>query len=293
MGVGVHTGEKVFLTLKPAPENTGIVFHRIDLSPVITIPAKSDFVGDTRLSTTLIKDGVRISTVEHLLSALAGLGVDNAIVEITANEVPIMDGSSGPFVFLIQSAGIQEQSALKQFLRIKQTVKVTHGDAWALIKPYNGFKVKVQLDFDHPFLKKSNQVAELDFSSMSYVKEISRARTFGFMSDYEWLRANNLAIGASLDNTVVLDDYRVLNEDGLRSKDEFVKHKVLDVIGDLYLSGFSIIGSFSGFKTGHALNNALLKSLLSNKKAWEMVTFEEKDEPVPIAYFSRLGTQLA
>ncbi len=275
MGVGLHTGEKVFLTLKPAPVDAGIVFRRVDLDPVVEIAARTENVGDTTLSTTLIKDGVRVATVEHLLSAMAGLGIDNAIVEVSASEVPIMDGSAGPFVFLLQSAGILEQTAAKRFLRIKNTVKVTDGDKWVSLEPYDGFKVSFTLDYDHPVLKNSVQEATLDFSTTAYVKEVSRARTFGFLSEYEWLRANNLALGGSLNNAIVLDDYRVINEDGLRYEDELVKHKILDAVGDMYLLGTGLIGAFRGFKSGHTLNNQLLQALLAKKSAWEIVTFED------------------
>lgn len=282
MGVGLHTGEKVFLTLKPAAVDTGILFRRVDLDPVVEILARAQNVGDTRMSTSLGTGKTQISTVEHLLSAMAGLGIDNAIVEVTAPEVPIMDGSASPFVFLLQSAGIKEQDAPKKFIRIKKYVRVEDGDKWAALEPFEGFKVSLELDFQHPVLKNSSQSATLDFSSTSYVKEVSRARTFGFMSDYEWLKANNLALGGSLDNAVVLDEFRVINEDGLRYKDEFVKHKILDAVGDLSLLGRSLIGAFSGFKSGHALNNTLLRALLEDSKAWEEVTFAQ--EEAPIAY---------
>jgi len=283
MGVGLHTGEKVFLTLKPAAINTGIVFRRVDLDPVVEIAAQTGNVGDTTLSTTLVKEGVRVSTVEHLLSAMAGLGIDNVIVEVSAAEVPIMDGSAGPFVFLLQSAGILEQEAPKRFLRIKRKIVVSDGDKWASLEPFNGFKVSFTLHYDHPVLKNSIQEATLDFSTSSYVKEVSRARTFGFLSEYEWLRANNLALGGSLNNAIVLDDYRVINEDGLRYEDELVKHKILDAVGDMYLLGTGLIGAFHGFKSGHTLNNRLLQTLLAKKSAWEIVTFE--DEAVsPVTY---------
>ncbi len=280
MGVGLHTGEKVYLTLKPAPVDTGILFRRVDLDPVVEVLARTENVGDTRLSTSLGVGKSQVSTVEHLLSAMAGLGIDNAIVEVTAPEVPIMDGSASPFVFLLQSAGIKEQDAPKKFIRIKKYVRVEDGDKWAVLEPFEGFKVSLELDFQHPVLKNSSQFATLDFSSTSYVKEVSRARTFGFMSDYEWLRANNLALGGSLDNAVVLDDFRVMNEDGLRYKDEFVKHKILDAVGDLSLLGRSLIGAFSGFKSGHALNNTLLRALLADTKAWEEVTFTQDEAPI-------------
>jgi len=280
-GVGLHTGEKVYLTLRPAVPDTGIVFRRVDLDVPVDIPATPENVGDTTLSTTLIKDGVRISTIEHLLSALAGLGIDNAYIDLNAPEVPIMDGSAGPFVFLIQSAGIQEQNVPKRFIRIKRPVKVENGDKWVQFEPYDGFKVSFTIDFEHPAFQERHQAAEIDFSTTSFVKEISRARTFGFMNQLETLRANNLALGGSPDNAIVLDDYRVLNEDGLRYVDEFVKHKILDSIGDLYLLGRSLIGSFRGHKSGHALNNNLLRVLLAEEDAWELVTFEdEKESPI-------------
>lgn len=282
-GVGVHTGEKIYITLRPAPVNTGVVFRRVDLNPAVDIEALAVNVGDTKLSSCLIKEGVRISTVEHLMSAFAGLGVDNVFVDVSAPEVPIMDGSAGPFVFLIKSAGIEEQNAPKRFLKIKRKIKVKEGDKWACISPYNGFKVSFTIDFDHPVFRDLPQVATIDFSQSSFTKEVSRARTFGLLSDYERLRANNLALGSSLDNAVVVDDYRVVNEDGLRYTDEFVKHKILDAIGDLYLLGCSIIGSFSGYKSGHATNNILLKTLLATEEAWEIVTFEDAKQ-VPFSF---------
>lgn len=282
-GVGLHTGEKVYLTLRPAAPDSGIVFRRVDLDEPVEIPATPENVGDTTLSTTLIKDGVRISTVEHLLSAMAGLGIDNAYVDLNAAEVPIMDGSAGPFVFLIQSAGIEEQNAPKRFIRIKKPVKVKDGDKWVNFEPFDGFKVSFTIDFDHPAFKEGSQIAEVDFSTTSFVREVSRARTFGFMNQIEQLRANNLALGGSLDNAVVVDDYRILNEDGLRYVDEFVKHKILDSIGDLYLLGHSLIGAFSGHKSGHALNNQLLRALLVQEDAWEEVTFEDAST-APISF---------
>lgn len=282
-GVGIHTGEKVYLTLRPAAPNTGIVFRRTDLSPPVEIPARPENVGDTSMSTTLMKGEVRISTVEHLLSALAGLGIDNAYVDLSAAEVPIMDGSAGPFVFLIQSAGIEEQNAPKRFIRIKRSVKVEEGDKWARFEPFEGFKVSFSIDFDHPVFRGHSQEATVDFSTTSFVKEVSRARTFGFMRDLEMLREKRLALGGSMDNAVVMDDYRILNEDGLRYEDEFVKHKVLDAIGDLYLLGHSLIGAFSGHKSGHALNNRLLRALTADAKAWEVVTFEDESR-APISY---------
>lgn len=282
-GVGLHSGQKVYLTLKPAPADTGIVFCRTDLSPAVEIPARAEYVGETTLSTTLIKDGARVDTVEHLLSAMAGLGIDNAYVELSAPEVPIMDGSAGPFVFLIQSAGIQEQPVAKKFIRIKRKVKVTDGDKWASFEPFDGFKVTFTIDFDHPVFKGRLQQASVDFSSTSFVKEVSRARTFGFMRDIEYLRSHNLALGGSMDNAIVVDDYRILNEDGLRYDDEFVKHKVLDAIGDLYLLGNTLIGEFKGYKSGHGLNNILLRKLIEQEDAWEVATFDAV-ENAPISY---------
>jgi len=282
-GVGLHTGEKVYLTVRPAPANAGIVFRRVDLDPVVEIPAGADKVGETTLSTTLVQDGVKVGTVEHLLSAMAGLGIDNAYVELSAPEVPIMDGSAGPFVFLLQSAGIKEQDAAKQFIRIKKEVTVREGDKVATFKPFDGFKVTFSIEFDHPVFEERNQLASIDFSSTSFVKEVARARTFGFMRDIEFLRSQNLALGGSVDNAIVVDEYRILNEDGLRYDDEFVKHKMLDAIGDLYQLGHSLIGEFVGHKSGHALNNALLRELLKQEDAWELVTFEDA-ENAPISY---------
>ncbi|MEZ0122929.1 MAG: UDP-3-O-acyl-N-acetylglucosamine deacetylase [Candidatus Reddybacter sp.] len=283
-GVGLHTGEKVYLTLKPAPIDSGIVFRRTDLDPVVEIEAKAMNVGDTTLSTSLVNGDVRVSTVEHLLSAMAGLGIDNAIIDVTAPEVPIMDGSAGPFVFLIQSAGIIEQDAPKKFIRIKKLVEVSQDDKTASFKPFNGFKVTFIIHFDHPAFKERNKEVTVDFSSTSFVKEVSRARTFGFMHEFEYLRSQGLARGASMDNAIAVDDAQVLNEDGLRYEDEFVKHKVLDAIGDLYLLGNSLIGEFNAFKSGHALNNMLLRELLAQTDAWEVVTFEDNELDAPISY---------
>lgn len=289
-GVGLHTGEKVYLTLRPAAIDSGIIFRRVDLPEPVEIKASPENVGDTQLSTTLIKDGVRISTVEHLLSALAGLGIDNAYVELSAPEVPIMDGSAGPFVFLVQSAGIEEQNAPKRFIRIKRPIRVEDGDKWACFEPFDGFKVGFTIEFDHPAFRDNALRSEVDFSTTSFVREVSRARTFGFMRDIERLRERKLALGGSLDNAVVVDDYRVLNEDGLRYEDEFVKHKILDAIGDLYLLGHSLIGAFHGHKSGHAINNRLLRELLADEAAWEEVIFEDAAtapisflQPVPVA----------
>jgi UDP-3-O-[3-hydroxymyristoyl] N-acetylglucosamine deacetylase len=280
-GVGLHTGAKVYMTLRPAAANTGIVYRRTDLTPPVEIKAEPYAVGDTRLSSCLERDGVRISTVEHLMSALAGLGIDNAYVDLTAAEVPIMDGSAGPFVFLLQSAGIEEQNARKKFIRIQKPVEVRDGDKWVRFEPHNGFKLTMSIDFAHPVFDKIPQSVTVDFSTTSYVKEVSRARTFGFMQDVETMRAQGLALGGSLDNAIVMDEYRVLNTDGLRYEDEFVKHKVLDAIGDLYLLGHPLIGAFSGHKTGHALNNRLLRQLMEDKPSWELVSFERpEDAPV-------------
>jgi len=280
-GVGLHTGKKVLMTLFPAPPDSGIVFRRTDLTPPVDIAAHAENVGETMLGTTLHRGDAKISTVEHLLSALAGLGIDNLVVEVNAPEVPIMDGSAGPFVFLLQSAGIEEQKAPKRFIRILESVRVEDGDKWASFDPYDGFRVNFEIEFNHPTFKKHSQTASMEFSTTSFLREVSRARTFGFMRDLESLRAHNLALGGNLDNAIVLDDNRILNEDGLRYEDEFVKHKILDAIGDLYLLGHSLIGEFSGFKSGHALNNKLLRKLISNQSAWREVTFESlKDAPI-------------
>ena len=282
-GVGLHSGEKVFLTLKPAPADTGIVFRRVDLDPVFEIEGRAEYVGETMLSTTLVKDGVRVATVEHLMSAMAGLGLDNCYVELSAAEVPIMDGSAGPFVFLLQSAGIVEQEAAKRFTRIKREVTVEEEGKKATFVPFEGFKVSFTIDFDHPVFVGRTQDATVDFSSTSFVKEVSRARTFGFMRDIEQLRSMNLALGGSVDNAIVVDDYRILNEDGLRYEDEFVRHKMLDAIGDLYLMGSSLIGEFRGHKSGHDLNNKLLRKLIAEEDAWEVVTFDDEAN-APISY---------
>ncbi len=282
-GVGLHTGEKVYLTLRPAAPDTGIVFRRVDLDVPVDIKACPANVGDTRLSTTLESGGARISTVEHLLSAFAGLGIDNAYVDVSAPEVPIMDGSAGPFVFLIQSAGVEEQGRPKRFIRIKKRIAVEEDGKYAVFEPYDGFKVEFSIAFDHPAFNSDTNTASVDFSSTSFVKEVSRARTFGFLRDIEALRQQNLALGGSMDNAVVVDDYRVLNEEGLRYEDEFVKHKVLDAIGDLYLLGHSLIGAFKGHKSGHALNNRLLRALIADQSAWEEATFAD-DRTAPISY---------
>ncbi|MDB2440055.1 UDP-3-O-acyl-N-acetylglucosamine deacetylase [Luminiphilus sp.] len=282
-GVGLHTGDKVLLTLCPAPVDTGIVFRRTDLNPVAEIPARADLVGETTLSTCLIHGEARVSTIEHLLSAMAGLGVDNAYVDVTAPEIPIMDGSAAPFVFLLQSAGIVEQHAAKKFIRVRKEVTVTDGDKTASFLPLEGFKVSFGIDFDHPVFKHRAATTEIDFSTTSFVREVSRARTFGFVDEIEYLRSQGLARGGSMDNAVVIDDYKILNHGGLRYDDEFVKHKVLDAIGDLYLLGYSLIGEYRAFKSGHALNNQALRTLIANKDAWEMVTFDDVEQ-APISY---------
>ncbi len=289
-GVGLHTGKKVYLTLRPAPADSGIIFRRTDLDPVVEVKAKPENVGDTRLSTTLVQGQVRISTVEHLLSALAGLGIDNIYIDLSAPEVPIMDGSAGPFVFLIQSAGIEEQNAPKKFIRIKKPVKVEDDDKWARFEPFDGFKIGFTIDFNHPVFHAHGQTTEIDFAKTSFVREISRARTFGFMKDIEALRNNQLALGGSLDNAVVVDDFRILNEDGLRYEDEFVKHKILDAIGDLYLLGHGLIGAFKGYKSGHELNNKLLRALLADEEAWEEVIFVDEYEKDAVSFLHPVAT---
>jgi UDP-3-O-[3-hydroxymyristoyl] N-acetylglucosamine deacetylase len=277
-GVGLHTGRKVFLTLRPAAPDTGVMFRRIDLAEPVDIKAHATLVGDTRLSSCLERGGVRVSTVEHLMSALAGLGIDNVYVDLTAEEVPIMDGSAGPFVFLLQSAGIEEQEAPKRFLRVLQKVEVRDGDRWARLEPYHGFRMDFSIDFAHPVMQRASQAIVVDFATTSYAKEIARARTFGFMQEVETLRQHGLGLGGSLDNAIVVDEFRVLNPDGLRYDDEFVKHKVLDAIGDLYLLGHPLLGRFTAHKTGHALNNLLARQLLAQSNAWELVTFQRREE---------------
>ncbi|HUG72681.1 MAG TPA: UDP-3-O-acyl-N-acetylglucosamine deacetylase [Steroidobacteraceae bacterium] len=288
-GVGLHSGARISMTLQPAPPDTGIVFRRGDLDPPIDIPARAALVGETRLGTVLAVEGARVSTIEHLMSAFAGLGVDNAIVEVSAAEVPIMDGSAAPFVFLLQSAGFVEQDRPKRFMRILHSVEVRDGDKWARFDPHEGFRVNFEIDFDHPLLRSGQTVATMDFSSVTYLKEVARARTFGFMRDIEALRRHNLALGGTLDNAIVLDDAGIMNEEGLRYRDEFVKHKILDAIGDLYLLGHGIIGAFSGYKSGHGLNNRLLRELLARADAWELVSFASSAE-APIAY-AQLGAE--
>ncbi|OGA53489.1 MAG: UDP-3-O-[3-hydroxymyristoyl] N-acetylglucosamine deacetylase [Betaproteobacteria bacterium RIFCSPLOWO2_12_FULL_63_13] len=280
-GVGLHTGAKVAMTMRPAQPNTGIVFRRIDLPHPIDIRAAASSVTDTRLCSTLEDHGVKVATVEHLMSAFAGLGIDNAYVDLTGAEVPIMDGSAAPFVFLIQSAGIEEQREAKRFLRICKSVEVSDGDKWARFEPFHGFRLSFSIIFDHPVLEKSAQSTSVDFAETSYAKEVARARTFGFMQDVEALRASGLALGGSMENAIVMDEYRVLNTDGLRYSDEFVKHKVLDAIGDLYLVGSPIIGAFSAHKSGHALNNRLLRELLASSDAFERLSFSRQEDLPP------------
>ncbi|MBM4218419.1 MAG: UDP-3-O-acyl-N-acetylglucosamine deacetylase [Gammaproteobacteria bacterium] len=288
-GIGLHTGRKVLMALRPAPPNTGIVFRRTDLEPPVDIPARATNVTETTLGTTLAAGAAGVSTVEHLMSALAGLGIDNLFVELTAGEVPIMDGSAGPFVFLVQSAGIELQNSPKRFVRVRKPVEVKDGDKWARFTPYEGFRVNFEIEFDHPVFRRHAKQATMDFSTASFLKEVSRARTFGFMRDMEHLRGRNLALGGTLDNAIVLDDYRILNEDGLRFEDEFVRHKILDAIGDLYLLGHSLIGEYTAYKSGHGLNNRLLRTLLAEQQAWEEVTFRD-DGDAPISYAAAAAT---
>ncbi|MCK5718306.1 MAG: UDP-3-O-acyl-N-acetylglucosamine deacetylase [Thiomargarita sp.] len=287
-GIGLHSGEKVRLTLKPAPINTGIIFKRVDLTVPVDIVAHARNVGDTRLSTTLVNGSVKISTVEHLLAALAGLGIDNAYIEVDASEIPIMDGSAGPFIYLIQSAGIEKQQAPKTYIRIIQAVQVKIDNKWARFDPFNGFKINLRIDFDHPVLKRNCQHIDIDFSQTTFVKEVSRARTFGFKHEFEFLRANNLALGGGLHNAIVIDDYHILNKGGLRYEDEFVRHKVLDAVGDLFLIGSGIIGAFSGYQSGHELNNKLLHALLDNQAAWEKISSDERITAPSLRYLQTI-----
>jgi UDP-3-O-[3-hydroxymyristoyl] N-acetylglucosamine deacetylase len=277
------------MVLRPAPPNTGIVFRRTDLDPPADIPARATNVTETTLGTTLSAGEAGVSTLEHLMSALAGLGIDNLFVELTAGEVPIMDGSAGPFVFLVQSAGIELQNSPKRFVRVRKPVEVKEGDKWARFTPYEGFRVNFEIEFDHPVFDRHSKRATMDFSTTTFLKEVSRARTFGFMRDMEYLRGRNLALGGTLDNAIVLDDYRILNEDGLRYEDEFVRHKILDAIGDLYLLGHSLIGEYTAFKSGHGLNNKLLRAMLADAEAWEEVTFRD-DSAAPISYAAAAAT---
>ncbi|XOD70002.1 MAG: UDP-3-O-acyl-N-acetylglucosamine deacetylase [Sodalis sp. (in: enterobacteria)] len=283
-GIGLHTGEKVTLTLRPAPANSGVIYRRTDLNPPVDFSAAAMSVRNTMLCTCLVNEhNVRISTVEHLNAALAGLGIDNIIVEVNAPEIPIMDGSANPFVYLLQEAGIEELNSTKKFLRLKQVIHVQDGDKWATLAPYNGFTLDFTIDFKHPAIHASSQRYFLNFSTESFVRQISRARTFGFMRDIEYLQSHGLALGGSFECAIVADDYRVLNEDGLRFKDEFVRHKILDAIGDLFMCGYNIIGAFTAFKSGHAMNNKLLQTVLMRQEAWELVTFEDETE-LPLTF---------
>lgn len=284
-GIGLHSGRKVYMSLLPAGPDTGIVFRRTDLQPVAEVPADAHLLREAVMCSTLVADdGAKVMTIEHLMSAFAGLGIDNCIVELSSPEVPIMDGSSGPFVFLIQSTGIHEQDAPKRFLRIRQPVQVADGDKWARFEPFDGFRLSFSIDFRHPAFRASAQSATVDFSTVSYIGEVSRARTFGFMRELDTLRAANLGLGASLDNVVALDDYRVVNHDGLRYDNEFVRHKILDAVGDLYLLGHPVIGAFTAYKSGHALNNKLVRAVLEDPTAYEIVTFEDAARPAPISF---------
>ena len=277
-GVGLHTGQKINIALRPAQPDTGIVFRRVDLSSPVDIPARADRVGDTRLSSCLVHQDVKIYTVEHLMSALAGMGVDNAYVDLDGPEVPIMDGSAAPFVLLLQQAGLEEQPTPKRFLRVKRAVEVRDGDKWARLEPYEGLRLSFSIVFNHPVIDKTRQSVSVDFAETSYLKEIARARTFGFMQDVEKLHEAGLALGGGLDNVLVLDEYRLLNADRQRFADEFIRHKVLDAIGDLYLLGRPLLGAFSAHKSGHALNNQLLRALLADATAWEIASFEHADQ---------------
>lgn len=280
-GIGLHGGRKVYISILPAPVNHGIVFRRVDLSPAVDIPASALLIGETTLCSTLVRDGVKVATVEHIMSALAGMGIDNVLVELSSPEIPIMDGSAAPFMYLLQSAGVVEQNAPRKFIRILQPVQVGEGDKYARLEPYEGFRLSFGIEFKHPAFKTSAQTATLEFSTANYIKEVSRARTFGFMREFEMMRSRNLALGASLDNAVALDDYRVVNPDGLRYDDEFVRHKILDAVGDLYLAGHPLLGAYSAYKSGHALNNQLACALLNDRKAWEFASFDDAAAAAP------------
>lgn len=283
-GIGLHSGQKVYMSLLPAAPDSGIVFRRVDLNPPRDVRARADGIGETTLSSNLVENGAKVATVEHLMSALAGLGIDNVVVELSAAEVPIMDGSAAPFVFLIQSAGIHEQEAPKRFLKLKHPVQVQDGDKWARLEPHDGYRLTFNIDFDHPLLKSTAQSATVDFSTAAYVREVSRARTFGFMREFEYLRSRRLALGASLENAVAVDEFRVLNHDGLRYDDEFVRHKILDAVGDLYLIGHPLLAAYTAFKSGHALNNQLARALLADTAAWELVVFDDRQPAAPAFY---------
>lgn len=293
-GVGLHSGRKVELTLSPAPVDSGIVFRRVDLQPVVSFPASADIVGDTRMASTLVKQGARVSTVEHLMSACAGLGIDNLLIDISAEEIPIMDGSASSFVYLLQQAGIEEQPAARRFIRVKRAVEVRQGqgdaEKWARLEPFHGFKLNFFIEFNHPAVDGTAQSAEVDFGEISYVRDVARARTFGFMQDVETLREIGLARGGSLENAIVMDEYRILNSDGLRYDDEFVRHKILDAIGDLYLVGHPLLANYSAHKSGHGLNNLLLRALLEQPDAYEIVSFERLDAAPP-SYLKLLESQ--
>jgi len=280
-GIGLHGGRKVFISILPAPVDHGIVFRRVDISPTVDVPANALLIGETTLCSTLIRDGVKVATVEHIMSALAGMGIDNVLVELSSPEIPIMDGSAAPFMYLLQSAGVVEQSAARKFIRILQPIQVGEGDKYARLEPYEGFRLSFGIEFKHPAFKASAQTAVLEFSTSNYIKEVSRARTFGFMREFEMMRAKNLALGASLDNAVALDDYRVVNPDGLRYDDEFVRHKILDAVGDLYLTGYPILGAYSAYKSGHALNNQLACAVLNDRTSWELVSFADVATAAP------------
>lgn len=291
-GIGLHSGRKVYMSLLPAGPDTGILFRRTDLTPAVEVPCAAHLLREAVMCSTLVSDaGVKVATVEHLMSAFAGLGIDNCVVELSSAELPIMDGSSGPFVYLIQSAGIHEQDAPKKFIRIRQPVQVAEADKWARFEPYEGYRLSFAIDFKHPVFKASAQNAVVEFSTANYVKEVARARTFGFLRELDTLRANNLGLGASLDNVVALDDFRVVNHDGLRYDDEFVRHKILDAVGDLYLLGHPVIGAYTAYKSGHALNNKLVRAVLDDPQAYEIVTFENSDQPAPISFVR--GSNLA
>ena len=288
-GVGLHSGEKVNMTLRPAAKDTGIIFRRLDIEPIQQIPALATSVIDTMLGTTIAKKNASVMTVEHILAAFAGLGIDNALIDLDGPEVPIMDGSSASFIFLIESAGIEEQNASKKFLRIKKKIRVEDGEKFAEFKPYNGYRISFEIDFDHPMIKSKLTKLSVDFSTLTFLKEISRARTFGFLKEIETLRSKNLALGGSLDNAIVLDDYRILNQDGLRYQDELVRHKILDLLGDLYLMGHILVGEFNGYKSGHELNNKLILKLYADQTAWEEIE-ESEITDIPISYWtSALG----
>jgi len=284
-GVGLHSGEKVNMTLRPAAKDTGIIFRRLDIEPIQQIPARAESVIDTMLGTTIAKKNASVMTVEHILAAFAGLGIDNALIDLDGPEVPIMDGSSASFIFLIESAGIEEQNASKKFLRIKKKIRVEDGEKFAEFKPYNGYRISFEIDFDHPMIKSKLTKLSVDFSTLTFLKEISRARTFGFLKEIETLRSKNLALGGSLDNAIVFDDYRILNQDGLRYQDELVRHKILDVVGDLYLMGHILVGEFNGYKSGHELNNKLILKLYTDQTAWEEIE-ESEITDIPISYWT-------